>query len=1210
MHCTMGKDEYDKSKGGILKASALEQADNQVANGGKVDVVWDSPVSSFKNSSIDSSVGRHHGTQKNIIKSKEFASKVSQNKRIPPEKYVSDRLSSDNNDNRLDKSNGSLASHFIDIDHVDNNSDNEDLGLITHRPDINANQNIDLIKSTSNFSNTFTNSVNQSQRKKKDSKYNGEDIWRNNRKSVSKGKSDNFYKQSPSSTCNSYVMQDLENLAYQQHNYEQYVIPQNFAYTADDIYRKALSVGSYPNLITHKKVPEMFSFVNGLVSPPFFTRHPELRQQSQYYSTLPPDGNGCLHIAQQSPCYQNNSIHHTQDYLNTFYVDKSVDSRHHNVDYSDQHFQLQQNIPTANCCDTWRNQNGEEYCNAIERNKCRSNSKPIFRSRSLSAVEPSNLCPERGSPPQKSNYDFSKVEHSFQNFHIGHGSSDDCHFNQQSNPQRNTFNSLLAPENAMLQTFLHVCPECHSENTMNAQFCSYCGETLTERAQSDVYSQDSMYCNFREEDFSYPCDNDDNVFNETFSQARSFPNSYLQSSSNCRITKQPHRRQYQIQQELSHSFSPREHHAFHSGVSKFECYSDTEVTLQSPSTYKISSSCDWEDSSQDNLATPIFAMDEEMLNPVEQHVHSADSILDHASSSETDLQYQLLQENSEKHSGKYTGTKGPRKVWRKLNTSSGSIDGNRLFTANNYADKTITNGPVYHRHWEKSSCGSTSYLREPSVSSFSRKEVRKVVQQNGTTKNRKKVHSKKAVRVLSLMKDGKQQDLTTESERCFSSDVGSTNVPYSHPILQEHSATSESNLSDQPHFSKTDSDATDSPETEKKQSKNSTYLWQHLPDEIWLQIFSNLSNHARYHCALVSKRFNRIIQDESLWHSISLEKKCLQDDWLLRISQLHPSRLEFIQCHGDKVTAAGLNYLFKECANSLMKLCFSRCSRGELTGDKILHASTVCHNLTHVDASWCSVTDSGLAAIANSCDRLESLCLNGCGLMSDNGLKILVSKHSKSLQVLEMFGCFNITSRGIRHLASVCTNLRTLQLGQCYKLTDSCIAEVSSSLCCVQNLDLRGCKQIKDSCIEKIVANCSRLHTLALANCPNISNNAMQKIASTLPGIRSIDVCGCKLITDESVNRLAVNCRQLVYLDISSTGCTYKSICRLAEQGSNDLETLKLNFITGITENSLTQLTNSCKRLTTLHLYGCRKVRNLEKIQALHPNLIIESDRD
>lgn len=39
---------------------------------------------------------------------------------------------------------------------------------------------------------------------------------------------------------------------------------------------------------------------------------------------------------------------------------------------------------------------------------------------------------------------------------------------------------------------------------------------------------------------------------------------------------------------------------------------------------------------------------------------------------------------------------------------------------------------------------------------------------------------------------------------------------------------------------------------------------------------------------------------------------------------------------------------------------------------------------------------------------------------------------------------------------------------------------------------------------------------------------------------RSIDVCGCKLITDESVNRLAMNCRQLVYLDISSTGCTYK----------------------------------------------------------------------
>eukprot|EP00106_Octopus_bimaculoides_P001649 XP_014769091.1 PREDICTED: uncharacterized protein LOC106868377 [Octopus bimaculoides] len=948
MHCTMGKDEYDKSKGGILKASTLEQTDNQLPIGGKIDVAWDnySPINSFKDSSkisLNNSIGQvAHEFHRNNSQSKEFASGSSRckNKRIPSQNSVKSSLSAilleNNDDHHLDKSNGPLVTDSIDVSPLDNNSDNEDLGLTTHRPDINANQNIDLVRS-SNFSNTITNLFNQSHRKKKDntSKYHGEDMWRNNRKIVGKGKNDNFYNQSPSSvTSNSYIMHDQENLGYQQqqqqqqqHNYEQYVIPQNFAYTADDIYRKALSVGSYPNLMTPKKVPEMFNFVNALVSPPFFARsyHPEQRQQShassQFYSAIPPDGNGCLKIPQQSPGhgYHSNSIHQTQDYINSFYVDNSqhLDSRRHctNVDYPDQHYQLHQNVnvPTNRCHDTWRNQTGEEFCNAIERNKCCTNSKPIFRSRSLSAVEQSNLCPDRGSPPHKSNYDFGKVENSFKNFHIGHVSSDSRHFNQQCTPQRNKFNSLLTPENTMMQTFMYVCPECHSENAMHAQYCTYCGESLTERAQPAVYPPDSMYTNFRDEEFSYPCDinNDDNVFNESLSHASSFPNSHLQSSSNYRITKATGRRQYQIQKETSHSFSPGEHRAFHSGASKSECYSDTEVTLKSPSTHKISSSCEWEDSSQDNLATPIFAMDEEMLNPADQNINSVsqlnlnDSILDCGSFSEADLelvtaqQHQLSEENSDKPSGKYTGIKGPRKVWRKPNaTGSSSIDGSRLFTANSNGDNKVTsNSPVYHRHWEKSSCGSTSYLREPNfvsnltsqktrnkssnsekcketenklvpggnISNFTRKDLRKVVQQNGTTKNRKKVHSKKATRVLSLMKGG-NQDISLEAEKCLSGDV-SIDVPYSEQILQESSTTSgfENSSSCVPDFTKSDSEANGFPESEKVQSRNSTSPWQHLPDEIWLQIFSNLSNHARFHCALVSKRFNRIIQDESLF---------------------------------------------------------------------------------------------------------------------------------------------------------------------------------------------------------------------------------------------------------------------------------------------------------------------------------------------------------
>ena len=42
----------------------------------------------------------------------------------------------------------------------------------------------------------------------------------------------------------------------------------------------------------------------------------------------------------------------------------------------------------------------------------------------------------------------------------------------------------------------------------------------------------------------------------------------------------------------------------------------------------------------------------------------------------------------------------------------------------------------------------------------------------------------------------------------------------------------------------------------------------------------------------------------------------------------------------------------------------SRCSQSALSGDSILlHAAARCHNITHIDTSWCNVTDSGLCLL-------------------------------------------------------------------------------------------------------------------------------------------------------------------------------------------------------------------------------------------------------
>ncbi|CAC5389876.1 unnamed protein product [Mytilus coruscus] len=384
--------------------------------------------------------------------------------------------------------------------------------------------------------------------------------------------------------------------------------------------------------------------------------------------------------------------------------------------------------------------------------------------------------------------------------------------------------------------------------------------------------------------------------------------------------------------------------------------------------------------------------------------------------------------------------------------------------------------------------------------------------------------------------------------------------------------------------------------------------WLCLPDEIMLQIFSFLSHADLVEAALTCKQYYRVALDETLWRYITVKKKHdMDDETLADIGHRHPVSLALIQCHGDNITAKGLRELFRECCETLRELNLCGCSRGALTGDCILlHASARCHNLTHVDASWCMVTDSGIGAISSSCKRLESLCINGCQNITDEGLETVLKKHGSSLRVLEMFGCFKITPKGIRYLATHCINLLTLNLGQCYKLKDSCISQLSTSLGRIECLDLRGVKHIKDNCIRYVVKNCPRLKTIVMANCPNISDVALLEISTYLSDIRVIDVCGCRNITDSSIRALSNNCQNLRNIDISSTGCTQRSVSMLANFCNQRLEEAKLNFLADVTDAVVIKLVKHCKKLKLLHLYGCTSIKDIKKIQELNQDLKVE----
>ncbi|XP_064634992.1 uncharacterized protein LOC135492433 [Lineus longissimus] len=383
-----------------------------------------------------------------------------------------------------------------------------------------------------------------------------------------------------------------------------------------------------------------------------------------------------------------------------------------------------------------------------------------------------------------------------------------------------------------------------------------------------------------------------------------------------------------------------------------------------------------------------------------------------------------------------------------------------------------------------------------------------------------------------------------------------------------------------------------------------------LPDELLLHILSYLNHQDLTRVARTCSQMYRITQDETLWKHIMIRNKSnLHDDHLDEIGSRSPLSICLIQCLGDNITSRGLRNLFRHCADTLQELNIMGCSRGELTGDNIIfHAAAKCQNLTHVDMSWTNVNDTVLISMANCSRRLVSLNISGCQAITDDGLIGVVKKHGDSLRSIEAFGCFNITPKGIKALGQYCRKLVTLNIGQCYKVTDASVSQLASSLEKVKHLDFRGCKQVKDSCMRKIVRSCKNLESITLANCPGATDLSLVEIATYLPSIRYVDMSGCKLVTDVGMRSIAHNCYLVEHLDLSSTGVTNKSVSLLASYCSQRLQVLKLNFCKDITEQGLVKLARNCKRLKLMHLYGCKNIRNLDRILMENKDLIIERD--
>lgn len=314
---------------------------------------------------------------------------------------------------------------------------------------------------------------------------------------------------------------------------------------------------------------------------------------------------------------------------------------------------------------------------------------------------------------------------------------------------------------------------------------------------------------------------------------------------------------------------------------------------------------------------------------------------------------------------------------------------------------------------------------------------------------------------------------------------------------------------------------------------------------------------------------------------LPITEKCLQP--ILQLQHLEELVLE--ECHGidDEGLAAFERYCKR---NSLKLLNLTRCQ---------------------------SISHSGLSSLINGSEDLQQLILSYGSSITTDMAKCL--HNFSGLQSLKL-DCCSLTTSGVRAIANWRASLKELSLSKCAGVTDECVSTLVQKHNQLRKLDITCCRKITYASINSITSSCSSLVSLKMESCSLVPREAYVLIGKHCPyleeldvtdneidneGLKSVSKCSrlsvlklgiCLNINDDGLSHIANGCPKIKELDLyRSTGITDRGIAATAE-GCPVLEMINIAYNNKITDSSLKSL-SKCLRLKALEIRGCCSISSI-----------------
>lgn len=223
--------------------------------------------------------------------------------------------------------------------------------------------------------------------------------------------------------------------------------------------------------------------------------------------------------------------------------------------------------------------------------------------------------------------------------------------------------------------------------------------------------------------------------------------------------------------------------------------------------------------------------------------------------------------------------------------------------------------------------------------------------------------------------------------------------------------------------------------------------------------------------------------------------------------------------------------------------------------------------LTHLSLArgrpnvFARINDVGILVLAEGCQRLESIRLEGFSKVTDAGYISILQSFRKLIR-FEVINGYLLSDLAFHDLTFVASSLVKVVLISCNLLT----SETAKSLSSCKNLevlDLGGCKSIADHGLNSISV-LSKLSSLDLSGA-DITDSGLSALGLCRSPIGTLCLRGCRRIGDRGFKKL------------------FKKDSVIA----GTLSKLDLGYLPGVSDETIDRIVKMCAKITSLCIRHC-----------------------